>query len=187
MSGDGARTPHSGGRARRESAEIARRTGLVSRVGIDAGGHLGTCGAGLAAGGFMETSPVIAKIIQSCLDDERTLVQESKLVDSQRKAVLIRLADERRHFAEELERLNGQGSRESWTALVRELGNGLWARMTGRNAGDAVAECRRSQRRTEARYELALGLELPREVKDALVIQHERVHAARDELTRLEF
>ena len=59
-------------------------------------------------------------------------------------------------------------------------------RLAGRNAGDAVAACRRSQRRTELRYERVLALELPQELKTALVNQRERVHAAGDELAKLE-
>src|SRR5580658_9330615 len=93
----------------------------------------------------MRTSPVVAKVIQSCLDDERTLMQESHGLDAQREAVLIRLAEERRRFAEELERLNGQASRESWSSLAREVSNKLRTRLAGRNAGDAIAACRRSQ------------------------------------------
>jgi hypothetical protein len=135
----------------------------------------------------MGTSPAVAKVIQSCLDDERTLVQESHRLDPQREAVLIRLADERRRFAEELERFNGQASRESWSSLAREVGNKLWIRLAGRNAGDAVAACRRSQRRTELRYESVLALELPQELKTALMNQRERVHAAGDDLAKLEY
>jgi hypothetical protein len=135
----------------------------------------------------MRTSPVIAKIVQSCLDDERTLVQESKRVDAPRSAVLTRLASERRCFAEELERLNGQGTRESWGSLLRERGSNAWARMTGRNTGDAIAVCRRSQSRTEVRYEKALEHELPNEMKAMLSVQLERLVAARDELARIEY
>jgi len=138
----------------------------------------------------MGTSPAVAKVIQSCLDDERTLVQESHRLDPQREAVLIRLADERRRFAEELERFNGQASRESWSSLAREAGetvSRVWMRLAGRNAGDAVAACRRSQRRTELRYESVLALELPQELKTALMNQRERVHAAGDDLAKLEY
>jgi hypothetical protein len=135
----------------------------------------------------MRTSTAIARVIESCLDDERTLVEEGKLVDPPRRAVLTRLADERRRFAEELERLNGQASRESWGAIARELGSHLWARMAGPNAGDAVAACRRSQRRTEERYDRALELRLPTDVRGALLAQQVRVHAARSELSAIEY
>jgi len=135
----------------------------------------------------MQTSPAIAKVIQSCLDDERTLIEESKAVDEQRRAVLIRLADERRRFAEDLERFNGQGSRESWGAIVREARNNMWAGTAGRNPGDAVAACLRSQHRTEVRYEEALETELSSEVRAALVTQHQSVHAARADLAKIEF
>jgi hypothetical protein len=128
----------------------------------------------------------IAKVVQSCLDDERTLVLESKVVDATRRRVLIRLADERRRFAEELERFNGQGSRESWGSLRRELDSDVRECIAGRSTSEAVAACRRSQERTEARYDKVLALELPSEVKAALVTQHERVHAARDELAKMD-
>jgi uncharacterized protein (TIGR02284 family) len=134
----------------------------------------------------MQAGTALAKVIQSCLDDERTLVEGSKRVDGQRRAVLTRLADERRRFAEELERVNGQGSRESLASVVRELESDLWTRMAGPNAGDVVATCRASQQRTEARYDGALLLDLPGETKAILTRQLERVHATRDELAQLE-
>ncbi len=138
----------------------------------------------------MHSSTVIAKVIESCLEDERTLVRERKLVDAQKRAVLTRLADDRRRFSEELGRLNGPspwGGRGSWSALLRELGSDLWVRAAGRNAGDAIAACRRSQHRTDACYEKALELEWPSELKAALSAQHERVHAARHELAAIEY
>jgi len=135
----------------------------------------------------MDTSPAVARVIESCLDDERTLVQESKVVDERRRAVLMRLADERRRFAEDLERFNGQGSRESWGGIAREAGNKLWAEMAGRNPGDAVAACLRSQHRTEVRYEEALETELSSDVRAALVTQHQSVQAARADLAKIEF
>jgi uncharacterized protein (TIGR02284 family) len=135
----------------------------------------------------MQVRSAIAKVIRACLDDERTLVQRSKLVDAERSELLIRMADERRRFAEELEQFNGQGSRESWGTVARELESNLWARVVGRNTGDAVAACRRSQRRTEARYDQVLKLVLPTEVRAALMIQYKHVRAARNELTKVEY
>jgi biotin-(acetyl-CoA carboxylase) ligase len=134
----------------------------------------------------MRTSPAVAKVIQSCLDDERTLLQESHRVDPQREAVLVRLADERRRFAEELERFNGQTSRESWSSLAREVGRSVWMQLGAHNAGDAVAACRRSQHRTAIRYEKVLALELPPALRVALQNQRERVDDAGDELAKLE-
>lgn len=136
----------------------------------------------------MNSATAIQKIIESCLDDERTLVHGSKLVDPQERAVLARLADERRRFSEELEHLTapiGRGNLGSWGALVRELGSDLRARLLGRNASDALAACRRSQHRTDVRYEKALELEWPRELEVALAAQHERVHAAARELAEI--
>jgi hypothetical protein len=135
----------------------------------------------------MRTSPAVAKVIQSCLDDERMLVQKSHGLDPPRAAVLVRLADERRRFAEELERFNGQASRESWSSLAREVASKAWMRLAGGNAGDLVAACRRSQQRTELRYERALALALPQALRTALVSQRERVHAAGDELAKIEY
>lgn len=139
----------------------------------------------------MKTPSAIAKVIESCLDDERTLLHESKLVDEKRSAVLTRLADERHRFSEELERLSGRpvarGNPGSWTELVRELGNRLYVGTWGRNTGDAIQVCRRSQHRTDLRYESALKLEWPSELAAALVKQHERVHAAGQELSSIEY
>ncbi len=133
----------------------------------------------------MPVSRALARVTQSLLDDERTLVQASQRGDAPTKAVLIRLASERRRFAEELERLNGQGSRESWGALARELGRALLARMPRRTTGGAVATCRRSLRRTEAQYGRALRLDLESEVKAVLVSQRPRLRAAEAELAAL--
>jgi len=134
----------------------------------------------------MRHSNAIKKVIESCFDDERTLVQKSKLVDEATALVLRRLADERHSFLEELERLSspiGRGSSGSWGALVRELGNWPWAKVIGPRA--AIAACRRSQQRTDLRYERALELEWSSELKAILTLQHERVHAARRELAEL--
>jgi hypothetical protein len=54
-----------------------------------------------------------------------------------------------------------RGHLGSWSALVRELGGGLWTQAMGRNDGDAVAACRRSQHRLDERYEKALKLAWP--------------------------
>jgi hypothetical protein len=133
----------------------------------------------------MPVSKAVSRVTQSLLDDERTLLQESQRVDASTKAVLMRLANERPRFAEELERLNGQGSRESWGALVRELGRALLTRMPRRNMGEAVATCCRSQRRTEAHYGRALRFDLESEVKAVLISQQVRLRAAGAELAQL--
>jgi hypothetical protein len=133
----------------------------------------------------MSASRAVAKVTQSLLDDERTLIQESRRVGDPLRAVLTRLAGERRSFAEELERFNGQGSRESWGALARELRRNLWTRMAGRDARQSVAACQRSQQRTEAQYRNALHLDLPGDLKAALVAQQERLREARAELGSL--
>lgn len=139
----------------------------------------------------MRTSNAIAKLIESCLDDERTLLRESKLVDAEKSEVLVRLADERRRFSEELSRLNrrplGRGNLGSWSALAREIGERLWVGAWGGNSGDAIEACRESQHRTDLRYEKALKLVWPKEMRTALVAQHERVHAAHQELSAIEY
>jgi hypothetical protein len=136
---------------------------------------------------YMHASTAIATIIQSCLDDERMLVEGSRRIDLERSGVLLRLASERRRFADALERFNGQASRESWKALAEELENDLWAEMAGPNAGDVVASCRRSQRRTKECYARALELPLPAEVRVVLLAQQAEVDAAEPALARIEY
>jgi hypothetical protein len=138
----------------------------------------------------MRTSNAITKIIESCLDDERTLVQQGKLVGAEKSAVLARLADERRRFSKELERLTRpvtRGHTGSWYAIASELVQDVWIRLWGFNVGDAVATCRRSQRRIDSRYERALELEWPMDLRATLEAQHERIHAARRALAMLEY
>jgi hypothetical protein len=135
----------------------------------------------------MPTSKAIANVTQSLLDDERTLLQESARVDAPRRAVLVRLANERRRFAEELERFNGQGSRESWGALARELGRDVRAHVNDKNdIAVAIASCRRSRDRTEEQYASALRLDLPSGVRAALTAQRKQLEAAEAELAGLE-
>jgi hypothetical protein len=135
----------------------------------------------------VRSSNAIAKVIESCLDDERTLARESRHVDADRGAVLTQLANERRRFVGELERLSPQHGRGSWGALRRELAGDLWLRAAGPNTGDAVEACRRSQHRTEVRYDRALELDWPPDVRTLLAAQHERIHAARYRLAELEY
>ncbi len=137
----------------------------------------------------MNRSTAIAKVIESCLDDERVLFRASKLVDPEKRALLTHLADERRRFSEELERMTapiGRGSLGSWGAIFRELGTDLWARVVGRTAAEALSACRRSQQHTDARYEETLALEWPNELEVALAAQHDRVHAAASELAEID-
>jgi len=132
-------------------------------------------------------STTIAKVIEARFDDERTLVHGSKHVDARKSALLTRLADERRRFSEELERLTGpidRGTLGSWGGLAWELSDNLRARVLGRST-EAVAACRRSQHRTEARYAKALELPLPTALHAALVAQHSRVHHAARELAEI--
>lgn len=135
----------------------------------------------------MDTTNAIAKVIESCMDDERTLMHESKVVGSERGAALAQLADERRQFIERLEPFAPRHGRGSWGALRRELAGDLWARAAGPNTGDAIVLCRRSQHRTEVCYGRALELEWPADIRALLASQLERVSAARFELAQLEY
>lgn len=145
----------------------------------DVDGHDSCCVADL------RVSTTIAKVIEARFDDERALVHGSKHVDARKSALLTRLADERRRFSEELKRLTGpidRGTLGSW--LPWELSDNLRARVLGRST-EAVAACRRSQHRTEARYAKALELPLPTALHAALVAQHSRVHHAARELAEI--
>jgi len=60
-------------------------------------------------------------------------------------------------------------------------------RALGFNSGDLIEACRRSQHRADLRYEKALKLEWPDALEVALEAQHDRVHAARQELSAIEY
>lgn len=137
----------------------------------------------------MTPSEALRKLIRACVDDERTLRHESKLVDEVRAAALMRMARERDQFVADLERLAGcqQPHDGSWGELSREARRNIWVAAAGRNSGDAMTSCRHSRARTEAVYDDALQASWPDEIQRVLEEQRHRVHGEADELIQLQF
>lgn len=135
----------------------------------------------------MHPSNALAKIIQACLDDRKTLLDECRNVDPSGQAFLMRLAQEREEFVQQLEPLCPGPAKTSWGESLRLLRNHAFERAAGHNLGDSIAACKRSQDRTTAEYEKAFELDLPSDVRTLLRSQYERIRAEREELTRLEF
>jgi hypothetical protein len=137
----------------------------------------------------MKTSDILRKLIRACVDDERTLRHESKLVDAGRAEALMRLAREREQFVTDLERLaeREQPHDGSWAELSREAARDVWVTAAGRNNGDAIRSCRHSRTRTEALYDKALQGSWPDEVLRVLAAQRRRLHDETEELDRLQF
>jgi len=135
----------------------------------------------------MHLSNTIAKIIESCLDDRKTLLDECRNLDPSQQALLTRLAAEREEFVRQLEQLSPAPAKTSWRESLRLLGTHAFERAAGPNTGDSIAACKRSQARTTAEYEKALELDLPSDVRTVLTSQYERIRVEREELTRLEF
>jgi hypothetical protein len=137
----------------------------------------------------MKTSDVLRNLVRACVDDECTLRHEFKLVDGKCAEALARLAHEREHFVEELERLGGsqQAHDGSWTELSREMGRSLWVTAVGPNNGDAITTCRHSRARTEAVYDEALRTPWPEDTRRVIEAQRRLLHEEELELDRLQF
>ena len=139
----------------------------------------------------MNQGNAIRGLIRACVDDERTLQHESKLVlDPGRAETLTKLAHERKHFLTVLEGLQEGGRRRSsgsWGELVREAARDLWVLACGRNNGDAIAVCRHSRGRTEARYDEALRFPWPAETGRILEEQRRVLHEETQELNQIQF
>lgn len=138
----------------------------------------------------MKTSKILRNLICACVDDERTLQHERTFADPGRAETLTRLANERAQFVEDLERLGERSQSRpigSWAEFFRELGRDVWVAAAGRNNGDAIARCRRSRARTEARYDGAMQAPLPDDVRSVLATQRRRLYDEADELNRLRF
>ena len=132
----------------------------------------------------------LQKLIRACVDDERILQHESKLVDARRAEALERLAGERARFIADLDRLEPHARRRStgsWAELLREAGRDAFVLAAGRNTGDAIASCRRSRARIEKRYEKALEEPWSDAARRLLTAQQRRVHDEADELVHLQF
>lgn len=137
----------------------------------------------------MNTNNVLRVLIRACVDDQRTLCQESKWAEATRGETLTRLASEREQFVADLERL---GSRQeshdgSWSELRREVGRAIWVAAAGPNNGDAITACRHSRARTEARYDQALKARLPDEIQRIVAMHRRCLHDETDELNALQF
>ena len=77
----------------------------------------------------------LRKLILACVDDERLLRHESKLVDVRRAGVLQRLARERAGFVADLDRLEPHAQRRltgSWIELLREAGRDVFVSIVHR-------------------------------------------------------
>jgi hypothetical protein len=147
--------------------------------------------SGSAASERTMTSNRIDGLIAACRDDQRTLTYESRFVDDQRRVVLTRLAAERGEFVERLRdrrtpRVDSRAT-GSWKESLREFGRSVRVLAGGANSGDAIAECRRSRSRTEARYERALELKWPGEILPLLLEQVNSIRQAQGELIALQF
>ncbi len=132
----------------------------------------------------------LQKLIRACVDDERMLQHESKLVDARRAEALQRLAHEREQFIADLARLDSPTPRHqpgSWAELAREAGRDVWVLAAGRNTGDSIATCRHSRARTEKRYEKAMESPWSDDVRRVLAAQKRRLHGEADELIHLQF
>ena len=131
----------------------------------------------------------LRKLIRACVDDERMLQHESKLVDARRAEALQRLAHERAQFVTDLERLDSAPRRAagSWAELLREAGRDAFVLAAGRNTGDSIAVCRRSRARTEKRYEKALEGSWSDDARRVLAGQQRRLHDEASELVHLQF
>ena len=132
----------------------------------------------------------LQKLIRACIDDERMLQHESKLVDARRAGPLQKLARERAQFAADLGRFESRAPQRppgSWAELLREAGRSVFVFTFGRNTGDSIASCRRSRARTEKRYEKALEERWSGEARHVLTTQRLRLHAEADALVHLQF
>jgi hypothetical protein len=137
----------------------------------------------------MASPNMLRNVIRACVDEERTLRHESRLVGEARAEALARLARERGKFVTDLERRAGREEAHdgSWTELASEAEREVWVAAAGRNSGDAIASCRHSLARTEALYDEALQASWPDEVQRLLAEERRRLQDDSDELVKLQF
>jgi len=137
----------------------------------------------------MKTSNGIDQLIGACVDDKRMLEREIAEVGDRARPMLGELAAERGRFVSELRAFSGGAARHGGSPieLLRELGRRLERAATGPSNTDAVAACRRSLRRTEARYDKALQLSWPDEVRTVLLSQRDRLNQSRDMLISVQY
>jgi hypothetical protein len=137
----------------------------------------------------MRQSKGLERLIEGCLDDERTLHNESDRVGPQRHAVLRRIAGERQQFADCLRTLGEPGVRSavSWLGGLREGMRWAFVLAGGPNSGDSISACRRSCDRIEALYTSAIGLRWAQSILPTLSEQRESIRRSRQELLALQF
>jgi hypothetical protein len=137
----------------------------------------------------MLKSKGLERLIEGCLDDERTLQNESGGVGSRRHAVLDRMAGERSQFVEQLRTLGEPGIRPtaSWLGSLREGMRWAFVLAGGPNNGDSISACRRSCDRIEALYTHAIGLPWAQAILPTLSDQRESIRRSRQELIALQF
>lgn len=137
----------------------------------------------------MNDESTIRGLIRACVDDQRTLLHESKLVGTPLGATLGKFAHERDLFLTDLEQLAKAARRPSGSLAehVREAAREIWVLGCGPNHGDAIAVCRHSRARTQARYEEALRRDWPSGARSMLAEQNRRLEAEADELRDLQF
>jgi hypothetical protein len=138
---------------------------------------------------IMKTSNGIDQLVGACVDDKRMLEREIAEVGARNRPMLSELAAERGRFVSELRALGGGAARHGGSPieLLRELGRRLERVATGPSNTDAVSACRRSLRRTEARYDKALELSWPDEVRTVLLSQRDRLSLSRDMLISIQY
>jgi hypothetical protein len=138
----------------------------------------------------MKTASVLRKLICACVDDERTVRHERTFVDAQRAGALTRLARNRSRFVDDLEQLVGHTPRRSdgsWVELLREAARSVKVVAAGRNNGDAIATCRHSCARVEARFDQAMRTQWPDAIQQLLEAQQSCLHDESAELDQLQF
>lgn len=130
----------------------------------------------------MSPSSALGSVIDACIDDGRMLEHESRSASPRRRDVLHGLAAQRASFVTALMELSGEANlrgranRPSLKERGRELARSFRGVLGGPSDSDAVAACLRSCRRTESRYEAALGqTTLPTRVRELLVAQRRQL------------
>ena len=124
------------------------------------------------------------------MSDGRTFARERKFVGPEHAKTLKRLSRERDQFVADLRVLGGPSRGHptaSWGETLREIARGIWVTAAGPNSGDAIASCRHSNTRTEARYEATMRSPWPDEMHQVLAVQRGRLRDEADELNRLQF
>jgi hypothetical protein len=138
----------------------------------------------------VKPADVLRKLISAFVDDERTLLHERNFVDGGHTGTLTRLARKRAQFVVELQQLVGPTQRRadgSWSELLREAGRSLKVAVAGRNNGDAIATCRQSSARIEARFDQTMRSPWPDSIRQMMEAQQCCLEDDSAELDQLQF